>query len=257
MNRHATATITVAAALLLSGAPAGADMILDWDSGDGLSASPEFTVLTPRQLQVTVINTSTAIPPGIARKARSQFLTSISFDLPEEVQIVGGSALLGPGASTVNFDRVEEQLLAGADVSAEWGFSNDGEGMDLDRLVITTLKGRSTRAFLTGPNLDGPGKLNGPQGGLLSDPLLRDIGNLGGIQGPVIFTLELDRDIDISSPWLTGGTLEFGNNAAFLSGPGVAGPAPEPMTSGLLVVGGLFLAAGSPTGRRLLRRLAD
>jgi hypothetical protein len=126
MFRKIAITLTAVAALLV-GASANADLIWNWSSGDGLAATAQVSQIGNRTIQITLENVSMAMPEWMPADTSNQLLTSVSFDLPEGVMIIGGSAMLGIGAATVNFDNIDVQLSAGDDVSGEWGFGNDGD----------------------------------------------------------------------------------------------------------------------------------
>jgi len=200
-----------------------------------------------------VTNTSTGWPAGLEQDTSNQFLTSVSFELGGGVEIIGGTATLGQGAYTINFDKIDTQLGEGDDVSGEWGYGNTTQNTGLARNFVTTNQAHATR-FVTSQNLDGPGNLSGPQGGLLTDPPLMDVGGLGGIAGSVVFNLTLSDDWDIAGFSSSGATIEFGSDAKFVSTPTFK-RAPEPATLALLVMGSGAFTLGSCRKRRpLLKR---
>ena len=94
----------------------------------GLAAEAEFTLLTPTTLRVRLQNTSTAASAGL--DSASQILTGISWDFglpgvnPGDAAITGGTGVIGPNSSTVNFDT--GSYGPGFDVSGEYGFGNAG-----------------------------------------------------------------------------------------------------------------------------------
>jgi len=224
-----------------------ADLIdLTWDDGSGLAVRATFEQLDARVMRVTVWNISTSMPVDLDGDTSNQLLTSISFDLGDGIGITNGTAILGAGAATVNFDNVPAQLGPGDDVSAEWGYGNSTQNAPLAYNFITTNQAHSTR--FTSGNLDGPTNLSGPQGGLLASPPLMDIGGLGGITGPVVFTLDLNDDWNIATFSPASAVVEFGSDAAFLSNPVVS--VPEPGAVALFAIGGLCLGAA-----RIRRRL--
>lgn len=233
------AIIITAAAAILAGANSNADLIWTWDNNEGLSAYATVSQADSDTLRIVVENTSTAWPSWMPADSSNQILTSISFELPAGLEIVGGSAILGDGAVTIDFDDVGSQLSAGDDVSGEWGFGNDGGKVNLARNFITAMTNHST-AF-GGANLDGPSNLNGPQGGLVANPLLFSLGGLGAIRGPVVFELHINGQFDLLQ--VTRGNIEFGSDAAFV-GPGTVEQVPEPTTATLLALGGVAFAGG-------------
>ncbi|MDD4888835.1 MAG: PEP-CTERM sorting domain-containing protein [Phycisphaerae bacterium] len=244
MTRRLLTGITVAAAMLLATAGANADLIWNLSDGSGLSGRAQLSMPNARELVVQLENTSTSLPPSVESESANQLLTSFSLELGQGVHITGGRAILGTGAWTVNFDHVSQQLTAGADVSAEWGFGNDGHKIELGTNFASAMRSHTT-AFATG-NLDGPSNLDGPQGGLIADPALVPLGGLGAIHGPLILHLYLDQDVTLSNLSPLGARVEFGSDAHFNDVQAV----PEPVTMSLLGVGGLALVGGAAVRRR-------
>ncbi|MFC1676483.1 XDD4 family exosortase-dependent surface protein [Planctomycetota bacterium] len=205
---------------------------------NGLSARADFILDTekPTELKIKLFNTSTSLPGGFDNGA--QILTTISFDLAElgydeHPQIIDGSVVIGDGGYSVNFDNVAQQLLSGADVTGEWGYGNNYGNSMLTNFVTAT---RSGATAFGGPNLDGPGNLDGPQAGIVTKPPLVGMGGLGAIANSVAITLMLDREIyDLDFVRQNLVMVEFGSDAAFLT-------TPEPATIVMLGLGaGVFL----------------
>lgn len=201
----------------------------------GLSAEAEFTLLTPTSLQVRLKNTSTGTPLGFSNG--DQLLTGVSWDFgvlgqtPGDPMITGGSVMTGPTSASINFDITN--VGPSADVSGEFGYSNtDGSGG-----LTNVLTSNSAQAIVFGgPNLDGPGNLNGPQGGLVASPAVVALGGLGAISNEYIAVLTIDQPLaDLSFLTINPVRVEFGSDAAFLTG------APEPATLGLFALGGLAM----------------
>jgi hypothetical protein len=204
----------------------------------GLSAKAEFTLLNATTLEIKLQNTSTGVPLGFSNS--DQLLTSISFDLgaagnnAADPDITGGSVILGPSSVSLNFDDVVSQLGPGDTATGEYGYGNGGT----TGLKPNFLSGNTAGATaFGGTNLDGPANINGPQAGLVAASIPVDLGGLGAIKDQIIATLTLDKDVTDLSFLDHGVVIEFGSDAAFLTGRLV----PEPSTLALALVGGLGL----------------
>lgn len=211
----------------LTAATVHATTIVNLSDPSGLSAKATFDLLNPTTLQIALQNTSTGLPLGFSNS--DQLLTSLSFDLGA-ADILGGSAAIGSASAAVNFDA--GAFGPGADVGGEWGYGNGGTTGLLANFVSSNTAGA---VALGGANLDGPGELDGPQGGLVANPILEPLGGLGAIQDEVVFTLTLSQPLSDLSFLNNGVIAEFGSDAAFI--------VPEPGVVSLLVVG-LLAAAG-------------
>jgi hypothetical protein len=213
--------------------PADAVIVLFSDPS-GLSAEAEFTLLNATTLEVRLRNTSTGVPGGFSNS--DQILTGLSWDFglagtnPGDVEITGGSVIIGPTSASMNFDT--GSYGAGADVSGEYGFgNNDGSGAMLNFISSNTAQATP----FGGANLDGPAGLDGPQGGLIADPILVPLGGLGAISNEYIATLTLSGPLaDLSFLDDNGAQVEFGSDAAFIFVPGPA--------SAVLLMGAFALA---------------
>jgi hypothetical protein len=230
----------VLAALLWAG-PAAAGTLFVLTDSSGLSAEVEFTLIDPTTLEVRAKNTSTGVPVGFSNA--DQLLTGISWDFGNpgfngDAMITGGTVLTGPTSASVNFDIMN--VGANADVGGEWTFANmDGTGL-LTNFISASIAGAGTTPF-GGANLDGPVSTDGPQAGLVADPILVPLAGLGAIQDEIVATLTLDVAVsDLSFLTENGVRVEFGSDAFFIT-------VPEPATAGLLALGLLGLAAA---GRR-------
>ncbi len=196
----------------------------------GLSAQATFALLNGGStLQIALQNTSTAAPGDFG--AADHLLTSIGFNL-NGVSIVGSGSTVNIGATSqsVNFNAFHGP---GADISGEFGFGNNGN-TDFGSLVnfVSAMAGGNPTRF-SGPNLHGPGSLNGPSGGLISPALLGSIGNHSAVNSEVIFTLNLSGSLADLSFLANGVRIEFGSDRHYLDGitttliplPGAAGMA--------------------------------
>jgi len=219
----------------------------------GLSATADFTLINPNTLQIVLTNTSTGYPSYFEGAGLNSniLLTSIAFNLGG-ISILGGSVIVPPGSSTVNFDDVGSQLTGGADISVEWGYGNAGTTGFGSLVNYVSAMQAGTTSFqsvdLAHPNLDGSDTtLNGPQGGLISDTLYPSVGvgGLGAVLDSVTITLDLSDVIDDDLSFLDNGVIvEFGSDAAFV-------PVPEPATMLLFGSGLIGLAV---VGRKKFRK---
>lgn len=246
-------------ALGLAASPAEAVLITLSDPS-GLSAEVEFTLLGPTSLMVRVRNTSTGVPvlnlKGDPFDNADQLLTSVSWDFVGNTTIIGGSVVIGsedpPNLSnSINFvatgggPPVPHSLGPGDDVGGEYGFGNSGTTGLLPNFISGNQAG--TVARFDTANWDGPEELNGPQGGLVADPILIPLGGLGAIQNEIVATLDLDGDPLANLNFVTthGVIVEFGSDAYFLTF------VPEPSSIVMVSLAGLLLV---PFARRRLRR---
>ena len=184
----------------------------------GLAAEVEFTLLGPNTLEVRARNISTGVPAGF--DSADQILTGISWDFGHpgyngDTMITGGTVLIGPTSESVNFDT--GWYGPGTDVSGEWGYGNeDGTGALTN--FITAHSPQSTP--FGGTNLDGPVNIDGPQAGLVADPILVPLGGLGAIQDEIIGTVTLSEEIyDLNFLYENLVRVEFGSDAAFITTP--------------------------------------
>ena len=228
-------TATIA---LVIAQPTSGGFLFSFTDPSGLEAEAEFTLLNPTTLVIRLQNLSTGAPQDFT--SADQLLTGISWDFGAvgavlgDNTITGGGAIIGPFSSTVDFDA--GSFGAGTNVGGEWGFgNNDGSG-GLTNVVSGNAAG--VTAF-GGPNLDGPGGLNGPQGGLISAAFALPLGGLGAIEDEIIITLSLSAAINdaqlLADLQANGVQVEFGSDAAFI--PGELVPAPGALA--LLAVGAL------------------
>lgn len=204
-------------------------VMMNLSDPSGLSATAIFTLNGPTELEIVLINTSTDAPDYF--DSSDQILTGISFNMGG-INITGGSVEIGPDASdkSLNFSEVVSQLGQGDDVSSEWGYGNIGATGMLTNLVSANTSHVSP--FSAMPNLDGPEGLDGPQGGIVANPAVVDIGGMGVIEDSIVITLNLSGALGDLSFLENGVIVEFGSDAAFV---------PEPATICLLGLGGLLL----------------
>lgn len=222
-------TVAVSVAGLAFSAAANATLISFMDAS-GLAAEAEFTLLNPNQIQIRLQNTSTAVPMGF--DGADQLLTGLSWDSFGVVgqSITGGTAVTGASSSSIGFSIAN--VGPGEDVGGEWGH---GAG-PISGLGNHFISGNASGLTLFGgPNLDGPpnGNPDGPQAGLVANPLLVTLGGTGAIQDEIIVTINLSLaqpDLDFLGE--TNLRVEFGSSAAFIN-------VPTPGAAALLGVAGI------------------
>jgi hypothetical protein len=220
-----TTIIFVVAVVMGVGLCSAEAVTFDLTGPDGLSASAEFTLNPPTELQITLINNSSGVPAWF--DSADQLLTGISWDFGMAVGVTTGTVEIGPGSYSINFDVGD--LVAGADISGEWGYGNTG-GTGMLTNIVSTNAAQATQ--FSGANLDGAPTLDGPQAGICIDPPWIPLGGLGAVADSVVITLTLDTpflDLDFLE---NGVVAEFGSDAAFV---------PEPTTICLLGFGSLSL----------------
>lgn len=198
----------------------------------GLTAEAEFNLPNATTLTVRLKNTSTGVPIGFT--SADQLLTGVSFDFAGATSITGGSVVTGPSSASLNFSIAN--VSANADVSGEYGFGNGGTTGFLPNFFSGNQAGATQFA---GPNLDATTGINGPQAGLVANPIVVPLGGLGAIQDEIVATLNLSQAIQDLSFLDNGVIAEFGSDAAFIT--------PEPMLSCWILVLGAF----QRTARRL------
>lgn len=230
-RRFCRASFPAIAAAAVLAHPASADLILFSDPS-GLSAQAEFTLVNPTTLQIRLRNTSTGAPAGF--EASDQILTTLSWDFgpagPAGPAIIGGSVVIGPTSSSINFDT--GFYGPGFDVSGEWGFANNGGTGAIMNFISATAA--QTTAF-GGVNLDGPVGLDGPQGGLVASPAVLPLGGQGAISNEIIATLLLGAPVaNLNFLYENLVRVEFGSDAFFIT---VPAPAALPVLAAATLLG--------------------
>ena len=213
---------------------AHAGAIYSFSDVSGLSGEAEFTVVgAGDELEIRLRNTSTGVPGGFDES--DQLLTGISWDFGDpgfngDVMITGGSVAIGSASASLNFDN-SPPLGPGADVSGEYGYGNmDGTGA----LTNFVSANAAVATPFGGANLDGPVSIDGPQAGLVANPVIVPLAGLGAIQDEILINLTLDGTITqqelVDDLNANGVRFEFGSDAAFFT-------VPEPTTALLLLAG--------------------
>lgn len=205
----------------------------------GQTASAQFSFLNGSTLQIILTETTSAATlTSAGLSGAGAILTTIGFQLPNGANLSSGSATIASGSSTAGFST--GSYGAGTNVSGEWGATIGGaqpiNGQGTFHFV-STLAAHVTK--FSGPNLDGPSNLNGPQGGLLNVAAFR--GGLGVIVNSVVIQLILNQPLNSAqqaaflASLSTSSIVEWGSNSAF--GTPVNGKASIPDTLLLLGVG--------------------
>lgn len=175
-------------------------------------------------------NTSTGVPSGF--DSSDQLLAGVSRDfgapgiVTGDPEIIRGSVVIGPTSLSLNFDT--GFYPAGSNASGEYGFGNmDGSGA-LINFVSSNIAGAIP---FGGANLDGPLAIDGPQAGLVANPVPVPPGGLGAIQDEIIVTLSISEPLsDFQFLHDNLVRVEFGSDAAFIT-------TPEPGAAALLAIG--------------------
>ncbi len=219
---------------LLAVASAQAGQLYCFSDVSGLAAEAEFTLVDPTTVEVRLKNTSTGVPDGF--DSADQLLTGISWDFglpgvnPGDLTIIGGMAKIGPTSQSLNFSSGSYGPLT--DVGGEYGYGNTDVSGQMANFISGNQSG--TTAF-GGPNLDNPTNLDGPQAGLVANPVLVSLGGLGAIQNEIIATITLSGPLaSLDDLAANGMRVEFGSDAHFINI-----VIPEPASLALVAAGGL------------------
>lgn len=211
----------VALVVGMTGTGSADPITINYLAPTGQTATAQYSFLNPSTLQIiwTETTPATIAGPIASVDPANAIATSIGFQgLPTGVNISSGSVAVGPGSSTVGFSG--GTFGAGTDVSGEWGATIGGaqpiNGQGTFHFVSTNA---AQVTKFSGPNLDGPASLDGPQGGLLNESAFR--GGLGVIDNSVVIQLILSRSLTPAeqaaflASLSTSSIVEWGSNAAF------------------------------------------
>jgi len=233
---------------------------------NGASATANFS-FAGSTLTVLLTNTSTSPFNGGGAGA---ILSSLNFDLPDGVTILGGSVALGPGSSVVTqYNNKGDKSwvdTTSPNLNSEFAFSNNGIGNTGTGVVVGALNAVTSHnngsANLT--RFDGvPGA--GATGGL--DPGILAFGtpvfgnNSKHVMNSLLFTLNLSGPLANLDFLANGSYVEFGSDAQFITGFCSPTDCPPPCTANcpgdtvpeptsLALVGLGLLGAATVTRRR-------
>lgn len=150
-----------------------------------LSGTVDMT-LSGNTLTITLRNTSTSSDIGA-----NVILTGLAFDLPNSIDITGGSVSTAAGSIVLGGSMNNSS----GNVSGEWGYQNGNSGhfngLATDTQV-SAMEADSNAKFSNTP-IDSPAVLNGPEFGLLATG--GDRGGLTAIRDSVVITLNLSGTV--------------------------------------------------------------
>ena len=218
---------------------ASADLLTFTGTGinAGLSAKAEFTLVNSTTLKIVLTNTTTSLPSKLASDAASNaLLTTLAFKLPNNLNILGGSADVAPGSTLYG---------ATGNISKEWGWGKSSSGLCCEMVDPYTqfndwvsTKQPGTTQFKSG-SLDGTSGISGPDFGLA--PTNYVSGGQEYIKSSATFTLSLSGAIPDLSFLKNSAVVEYGSDAAFITASNFTAPppngAPEPGAMALLGLG--------------------
>jgi hypothetical protein len=212
------------------------------------TATADFSFVDSTTLQIVLTETTPAGDSAISGSLA--ILTAIAFKLPGTSVIAssGHSAVIAAGSATLGFATAR---TAGQEIDNEWGATYNGEvdfdgsdhalGDELFDFVSTI--GSSGVSQFPGTSYDGPGGLDGPQGGLLDDSAAA--GGAGVVDRSVVFTIEVDADpTTVGNQELSAGeqssflaSLATDSRVMYSSHGSFGRPVPEPETLALFALG--------------------
>lgn len=203
-------------------------------------------------LTVLLANTS-VVPVGGQNGSASMVLSSLSFDLPAGIDVLGGSAVLGPGATVVQSTTGSAWSSFGGPVelNLQYGFSNTGVrnsgGVILGATTAMTSHsngGNQVIAFGGGGIAN-----NGLEWGLVPFNSLDHGDRKVFVQNSVLFTLQLSAPLTDTSFLANGTYVEFGSDHLYVPGTELT-PVTESASLAIVGSGALLVAARMRKRRR-------
>lgn len=211
------------AAVAVTASTAGAATIT-YTGTNGAAATADFTY-AGSTLQVLLTNTSSAPFNGGGANA---ILSSLNFDLPDGVSILGGSVALGAGSNVVtqvNLGRGNKVWMptASPNLNSEYAYSNAGIGNVGTGVVAGALNAVTSHtngaANLTRfDGVSGAGATGGLEPGILATgtPVFGDKSKY--VMNSLLFTVNLSSPLTSLNFLTNGSYVEFGSDVQFVQG---------------------------------------
>lgn len=221
------------AAIAVTATSAGAATIT-YTGNNGAAATASFTA-SGSQLQILLTNTSVSPFNGGGANA---ILSSINFDLPDGVSILGGSVALGAGSSVVERSGSAWVATTSPDLNAEYAFSNAGIGNPAVTGVLAGALNAVTSHSNGAVNLTrfdgvaGAGATGGLEPGILASGTPVFGNNANYVMNSLLFTLNLSSALPSLEFLRNGSYVEFGSDSQFVQSFCSPTDCPPPCTNG-------------------------